>query len=535
MLDKLRKLYPDHLSLWHEKPEDQAVLPQEQGVVDPSTYETLEVRTLFAKIDATSTFIGRATLHRSLARPLREKDLIQAKQQALQELEENESLRQGLQQLLANASNMDRESEFYKLLYYFFLGTIGSPTTDREIRGFGYESYINGTRFVLETVDKARQLPQPQSPYLRELVETLKAFAKTRSYALMEGPVYRTEKRLMTRAEKGMIPAIRFRPSLFKPGLIAGLVGGLLLLWAGLPPLLNMSRPAIGILGLFLFPLGAAYTPLVGSYDRDRFIYPLRKLFREDEAVHRFMEALGYLDELMSLYRFSRDFGHPTCLPEILDDDHHRFIAKELRNPILGKGNPDYVANDIELDRHRITFITGPNSGGKTAFCKTVAQSQLLAQIGGYLPAREASLTVADRIFYQVPEVSQLTSGEGRFATELKHTKQIFLAATPMSLVILDELAEGTTYEERLQISYDIMQGFNKKSCTTLLVTHNHQLVDKFIEQGIGQPKQVEFVGDHPTYRLIDGISRVSHADRIAREVGFSKEDIDRYLKEEGQ
>ncbi len=533
MLERLRKLYPDHLSVWHEKPEDKAISPQENGVIDPSTYQTLEVDTLYERINATSTFIGRATLHRSLARPLREADLIEAKQRALEELAANEPLRKGLEQLLANASSADREPEFYKLLYYYFLGTIGSPTHDREIKGFGYEAYLNGTRFVLETVEKARRLPQPKSRYLQELVETLKAFADSRSYALMAGPVYRTEKKLLTRKEKGVLPAIRFRPSLFKPGLIAGLVGGLLLLWAGLPPLLNMSRPAIGVLGLFLLPLGAAYTPMVGSYDRDRFIYPLRKLFREDPAVHHFMEALGYLDELMSLHRFSGDFGHPTCLPAILEDGQHRFIARELRNPILAKSDPDYVANDIELARHRITFITGPNSGGKTAFCKTVAQSQLMAQIGGYIPAREASLTVADRIFYQVPEVSQLTSGEGRFATELKHTKEIFLAATPRSLVILDELAEGTTYEERLQISYDIMQGFHKKGCTTLLVTHNHQLVDKFIEQGIGQAKQVEFVGDHPTHRLIDGIYRVSHADRVAREVGFSREDIERYLEED--
>ncbi len=535
MLERLRKLYPRHLSLWRDAPEDKAVPPLKEGVIDPSSYDTLEVETLFGTTNATSTFIGRATLHRSLARPLNERQLIQAKQEALKELEENVSLRQGIEQLLANAARADREAEFYKLLYCFFLGTIGSPTNDREIRGFGYEAFNNGSRFILETVEQAGRLPEPKSPYLRELIDHLKGFTNTRSYALMEGPVYRTEKRLMTKEEKGFIPAIRFRPSLFKPGLIAGLVGGLLLLWAGLPPLLSMSRPAIGVLWLFLLPLGAAYSPMVGSYDRDRFIYPLRKLFREDESVHQVMEALGYLDELLSMIHFGKDFGHPVCLPEILDDGHHRFIATELRNPILAKGNPDYVPNDIELDDHRITFITGPNSGGKTAFCKTVAQSQLLAQTGGYIPAREASITVADRIFYQVPEVSQLTSGEGRFATELKHTKQIFLAATPRSLVILDELAEGTTYEERLQISYDIMQGFHKKGCTTLLVTHNHQLVDKFIQQGIGQPKQVEFVGDHPTHRLIDGISRVSHADRVAREVGFSKEDIERYLNQETQ
>ncbi|BCX81709.1 DNA mismatch repair protein MutS [Methylomarinovum caldicuralii] len=533
MRERLRQLYTPFLKLWREGPETEAVAPAEDGVIDPPTYAVLEVPALYEALDTARTQVGKATLHRSLARPLRDAELIRARQAALRELQDNPELRRQLADLLANAARRDREPEFYKLLYCNFLGGIGAPVSGRDLRGYGYEAYVNGTRFVLESVDQAQHLPEPQSPYLQELLACLRNFAHSRAYRLMTGPVYRTEKRLLTREEKGWLPAIRFRPSLFKPVFIAGLVGALLAAWAGLPALLNMSRPAIGVLWLFLLPIGAFYPHLVGTFDRDKFIYPLRRLFREDPDVQQLLETIGYLDELLALHRFAEDFGHPTCLPEILDDGHHRFVARELRNPILGKGNPAYVPNDIELDRHRLTFITGPNSGGKTAICKTIAQSQLLAQIGAYVPAREARMTVADRIFYQVPEVSQLTSGEGRFATELRHTKEIFLAATPRSLVILDELAEGTTYEERLKISYDIMEGFHKKGCTTLLVTHNHQLVDKFIEQGIGQAKQVEFVGDHPTHRLIDGISRVSHADRVAKEVGFSKEDIDRYLGEE--
>ena len=96
--------------------------------------------------------------------------------------------------------------------------------------------------------------------------------------------------------------------------------------------------------------------------------------------------------------------------------------------------------------------------------------------------------------------------------------------------MILDELSEGTTYEEKLETSENILDGFRRKKSTTLLITHNHELVDHFINQGIGQAKQVEFKDEEPTYRLIEGISRVSHADRVAKKIGFSKEDIDRYL-----
>lgn len=530
MLEKLRAIYSPFLKHWREGPQIKTQLPDDSdNVIDQSTREALEVDALFDAVNESKTQIGQATVYRSLVRPLRDRELIGAKQQALREIADQPNLRQGLLALLDNAAAL--EPEFYKLLYAIFLGTVGSPASSKEIKGFGYEAYNLGCRFMLETSAKAKEIAAPQSPYLRELIETLVNFSQTRSHALMAGPVYRTEKRILTAAEKPWwLPAIRFRPQLFKPLLVAGGAGALLLLWLGMAPLIGIT-PAI--FGLFLLPLVAVYAPVVGNFDRDKFIYPLRRIFREDKAVHHTLEALGLLDELLGYQSFAENFGHPTTLPELLDDHHHRFKAKALRNPILGKANPDYVPNDIQLDEQRLTFITGPNSGGKTAFCKTLGQSQILAQTGCVIPAQEASLTVADRIFYQVPEVSQLVDGEGRFATELKHTKKIFLAATPKSLVILDELAEGTTYEERLEISYDIMQGFHKKGCTTILVTHNHQLVDKFIDQGIGQAKQVEFVEDHPTYRLIEGISRISHADRVARQVGFSKEDIERYLEDD--
>ena len=144
--------------------------------------------------------------------------------------------------------------------------------------------------------------------------------------------------------------------------------------------------------------------------------------------------------------------------------------------------------------------------------------------------AASAILSVADKVFYQAAEISQLEDGEGRFGTELKRTRDIFLASTAKSLVVLDELSEGTTLEEKMETSVNILDGFYQKGCNTLLITHNHQLVDHFIGQKIGMALQVEFIGDEPTHKLIQGISRVSHAHRVAKKIGFSKEDIAGYL-----
>ena len=96
--------------------------------------------------------------------------------------------------------------------------------------------------------------------------------------------------------------------------------------------------------------------------------------------------------------------------------------------------------------------------------------------------------------------------------------------------MVLDELSEGTTFEEKLESSANVLDGFYRKGSSTILITHNHQLVDQFVKKRIGLARQVEFADDLPTYKLISGVSRVSHADRVARKIGFSKEDIDNYL-----
>jgi DNA mismatch repair protein MutS len=504
-----------------------------RGVIDVSTFQAIEVDKLFDSVNHAATLTGQATLYRSLVQPLASGDLIRAKQDAVREIESNGALKEGLEALLQQSRAL--EKDFYDLLFGTFMGLVSSPAHDLEIEGYGYATYIKGTRFMLGLVDAANRLPTPESEYLRILVEDLRGFAESRAYSLAKGPAYRTEKGIATKAEKGWFtPAVKFRPSLFKPVGLAVAVAALFLILEFVPLVLEMASSISPVFWLFLMPLSLLYIPIVGGFDRDGCIYPLRDIFRKSADMQNTLDSLGKLDELLSFIRFKESFGHPVTLPKVVDADRHCLALKGVRNPILGKNNPDYVPNDLELRDARLTLITGPNSGGKTAFCKTLAQTQLLAQIGCYVPAEQAELTAADRIFYQVPEISHLADGEGRFGTELRRTKDIFLATSPKSLVIMDELSEGTTHEEKIEISMNILEGFYQKGNNTVLITHNHELVDRFQEKGVGLARQVEFRNEQPTYRLIEGISRVSHADRVARKIGFSKEDIARYLTGKG-
>jgi DNA mismatch repair protein MutS len=501
------------------------------GVIDESAFNTIEVDKVFEAVNHASTTIGQAVLYRSLTQPLDSLDEIKAKQEAVQELRSNPALKEALENILETAAT--HEKNFYLFLFGEFLGTFGTAREEHEIEGYGYLQYKRGIRFMLELVDQIQAAEIPQSVYLKALFDKIKAFADTRSYSLMEGPVYIAESGIQSKQERkgSFSPAIIFRPRLFKPLLIAMGFGILWALAHFFPTdMFNVSVAAIPTATIFFVPLLLVYFPVVGSFDRDSCIIPLRNEFKNSSDVAETLDALGQLDELLSFTKFADAFGSSVVLPTLIEGEHHRINLTDAKNPVLGKQNYAYIGNDFVLDDDKLVLVTGPNSGGKTAFCKTVTQIQLLAQIGCYVPAQSATLTVADRIFYQGPEISHLDDGEGRFGTELKRTKDIFLATTAKSLVVLDELSEGTTFEEKMESSSNVLNGFYRKGNSTILITHNHQLVDSFVHQGIGLPRQVEFAHDAPTYKLIAGISRVSHADRVAKKIGFSKEDIDNYL-----
>ena len=501
------------------------------GVLDESAFNTIEVDNLFAAVNHASTTIGQATIYRSLAQPSDDLQALQAKQDALIELREHEGLRLAVENILETA--VYQEKNFYLLLFGEFLGSFGTAREDHEIEGYGYLQYKRGVRLLLDLVDQVNDIGTPNSPYLKQLFDKIKAFSSSRAYHLMVGPAYIAEAGIQSKIERqnSWSPAIIFRPNLFKPLLIGLFFGALWSLMHFFPSdMFNLSAEAIPTFSIFFVPLLLVYYPVVGGFDRDSCIIPLRNIYRQSAEVAETLDALGQLDELIAFIKFADAFESPTVLPDLIAGEHHQINLTNAKNPVLAKGKPAYVGNDFVLEDDKLVLVTGPNSGGKTAFCKTITQIQVLAQIGCYVPAQAATMTVADRVFYQVSEVSHLNDGEGRFGTELKRTRDIFLATTPKSLVVLDELSEGTTFEEKMESSANVLDGFYRKGNSTILITHNHQLVDKFVKKRIGLPRQVEFADDLPTYKLISGISRVSHADRVARKIGFSKEDIDNYL-----
>ncbi len=505
-----------------------------EGVLDQASFDTIEVDELFETVNYARTVSGQTLLYRSLAQPLSDYAEIRAKQEAICEIQQQPGVRENLERFVSQSAAT--EKNLFVLLYGEFLGALGTAREEHQIEGYGYKQYRRGVRFVLSLVDFVQSSNAPESDYLKSVFDKIQHFSESRTYSLMAGPVYNTEKGFQTKEERkgSFVPATIFRPSIFKPWLIAGIF---VVLWAIVEffptDIFSVSRESIPMASIFFIPMLLGYFPVIGSYDRDNCIIPLRDQYKRSEALGEVLDALGQIDELLAFIRYAENHGGDMVLPDMQDSGKHSLDLVDAKNPVLSHKNLDYVGNDFAVHDERLVFVTGPNSGGKTAFCKTITQIQVLAQVGCLVPAKKAVLVVADHIFYQAPEISHLDDGEGRFGTELKRTRDIFLATTAKSLVVLDELSEGTTFEEKMEASANVLDGFYRKGCTTILITHNHQLVDLFIDKNIGIARQVEFAGDHPTYKLIEGISRVSHADRVAEKIGFSKQDIDKYLEED--
>ena len=521
----------------------QDIQPKDEDytTLDPQTYDVIEVDALFKSIDYTQTEIGHLQLFRSLAHPTTNVDHLKQKQEALRELESKPEMQQALKAFVKHCSK--DEATLYHLLYGEFAGGLATEEPPRTGKmafgGYGYSQFKYGTLFTAEMVQGAANLPKAESPYLRGIFDAISEFGQTRIFSLMKGPVYLASGKFRTRDEKKQSwPAFRFQPSMFKiaPMLFTiFFVSCLLFLTPLMLPELAVSDIAIGIVALMI-PILPIIILAIGASDRDSVIYPLRRQFRESPELAKALEALGMLDELLTFRQYAETNQRTTTLPEIVNDEKHLLSVQQARNPLLDTTNPDFVPNDITLDpSSRLLIITGPNSGGKTAYCKTVAQTQVLGQAGCYIPANSARLAPAEHIYYQVPDPGRLDAGMGRFGHELNRTREIFFNSTPRSLVMLDELSEGTTFEEKMTLSEYILKGFHKLGASTLLVTHNHELCEQLQSEQIGHYLQVEFLMDGPTHRLIPGVSKVSHADRVASKIGFSQEDIEQHLANRNQ
>lgn len=184
---------------------------------------------------------------------------------------------------------------------------------------------------------------------------------------------------------------------------------------------------------------------------------------------------LAELDCYFSMAKFSKQQGY--CRPVIVNSEKQILNITQGRNPVVEKllgEHCQYVANDTKLNSEKCCMIiTGPNMGGKSSYVRQVAIITILAQMGCYVPAESATLSMFDGIYMRMGASDDLYLKRSTFMTEMQETSDILLHATSKSLVVLDELGRGTSTHDGMAIAYSTLNFLLEKvNCITLFVTH---------------------------------------------------------------
>lgn len=209
----------------------------------------------------------------------------------------------------------------------------------------------------------------------------------------------------------------------------------------------------------------------------------------------------------------------------------------EGRHPVLDAMLPKgkFVPNDCMLgaEHGRIQLITGPNMAGKSTYIRQTAAILVLAQIGSFVPAKKATIGIADRLFARVGASDELARGQSTFMVEMVETARILNTATDKSLVILDEIGRGTSTYDGLSLAWAIVEHLHDRNQSrTLFATHYHELVElqKSLPSVRNWNVSVKEWDDQVVFlhRIVPGGADKSYGIHVARLAGIPKAVNDR-------
>ncbi|MBK9403594.1 MAG: DNA mismatch repair protein MutS [Ignavibacteria bacterium] len=198
------------------------------------------------------------------------------------------------------------------------------------------------------------------------------------------------------------------------------------------------------------------------------------------DGIQKNASLIATLDALVSFAEVSETYSY--VLPQVNDSDEIQI--KDGRHPVIEQLLPageKYIANDtfINSGDTQIIIITGPNMSGKSSYLRQVGLITLLAQIGCFVPARSASIGIVDKIFTRVGASDNIAKGESTFLVEMHEAANILNNATSKSLILLDEIGRGTSTYDGISIAWAMTEYLHENPnirAKTLFATHYHEL-----------------------------------------------------------
>jgi DNA mismatch repair protein MutS len=249
----------------------------------------------------------------------------------------------------------------------------------------------------------------------------------------------------------------------------------------------------------------------------------------EAEKIQKNAQLIAALDCFLSFAEVAIENNYVK--PEVNDDDV--IIIKNGRHPVVEKILPygeKFTPNDTYLDNstQQIMIITGPNMSGKSVYLRQVGLIVLLAQIGSFVPAESARIGIVDKIFTRVGASDNLAAGESTFLVEMHETANIVNNATPRSLILLDEVGRGTSTFDGLSIAWALTEYLHENlnvAAKTLFATHYHELNElaNIYPRIVNYKVDVKEVGDKVIFlhKVVPGYADHSYGIQVAEMAGL--------------
>jgi len=268
----------------------------------------------------------------------------------------------------------------------------------------------------------------------------------------------------------------------------------------------------------------------------DLFVEARETVAAETHRVLAVARAAAELDVLSGLGYVAAENRY--CRPVV--DDSRRLLIKDGRHPVLEQtleGEP-FVPNDSMLDGEEQTMaiITGPNMAGKSTYIRQVALIALMAQMGGFVPAKSAEIGVCDRIFARVGASDEISRAQSTFMVEMNETANILNNATDRSLIVLDEVGRGTSTYDGVSIAWAVSEYIHEKvGARTLFATHYHELtaLESVLPKSRNYNVAVREWEDEVIFlrKIIEGGTDKSYGVHVAKLAGVPRSIVERAKK----
>ena len=219
---------------------------------------------------------------------------------------------------------------------------------------------------------------------------------------------------------------------------------------------------------------------------------------------------------------------------------YKRQDIKNGRHPVIESflsSINEFIPNDTNIGQsdNLIQIITGPNMSGKSTYIRQIALIVILAQIGSFVPADSANISIVDKIFTRIGASDNLYKGESTFMVEMKEVNNILRYATKNSLLILDEVGRGTSTFDGLSLAWAILEYITKNiKSKTLFATHYHELIDLEHTFACIKNKHIQVIEDKENdeivflRKIMDGGANKSYGIAVAKLAGLPMEVINR-------